>query len=279
MTLLPVIALLFLVGLWVARAQLRLRVEEDPELKAAGWLFEQPIAATTLATVLCSPWVLQFAPREINLLLLALALPATILILRRVIDPRLAPFLYSLLALYVLSRVLELLDTVPVLERVLFQLQMLATVALLAWLLRRHHRLRHSTSDSGIRSVNWTLRGIRAATAGFGLALVADLIGFTNLARFVAEATLGATYTAVILYAGVQVVYGLIRLGLNLWPLQNLSMVRNLKSTIERRARLATRWVAIIVWILTALDLAALLEPGARRAAGRHWRRSIRWAS
>jgi small-conductance mechanosensitive channel len=261
LTLLPVIVLIFLVGLWVARRQLRLRMEDEPELKAAGWLFDRPMAATLLATVLCSPWVLQYAPREINLLLLAIALPATILILRRVIEPRLAPFLYTLLVLYALSRMLELLDAVPALERALFQVQMLATVGLLAWLLRRHHRLRHELGDYAVRSVNWTVRGIRTATVGFAVALVADVLGYTNLGRFVADATLGATYTAVILYAGVQVAYGLIRLGLNLWPLQNLSMVRNLKSTVERRARLAVRWAAFIVWMLAALDLAALLEP------------------
>ncbi len=86
-----------------------------------------------------------YAPREINLLMLAFALPPTILILRRAIDPRLAPFLYALLVLYLLSRLLELLDAVPTLERVLFQLQMLATIGVLAWLLRRHRIVRRES--------------------------------------------------------------------------------------------------------------------------------------
>jgi len=261
LALLPVIMLVFLVGLWVARRQLRLRIEEEPDLKAASWLFERPLAATLLATVLCSPWVLVYAPREINLLLLAVALPPTILILRRAIDPRLAPFLYALVVVYALSRLLELLDKVPALERLLFQLQMIATVSLLAWLLRKHYLVRRECAVAMNRSVNWTIRGIRAATLLFGAALVADLLGYTQLGRFVADGTLGCIYTAVILYAGVQVVYGLIRLALNVWPLQNLWMVRNLKSTVERRARLATRWTAIVVWVLAGLDLVALLEP------------------
>ena len=259
--LLPVIIVVFLIGLWIARRQLRLRIEDEPELKAATWLFERPLAATLLATVLCSPWVLAYAPREINLLLLAVALPPTIMILRRAIDPRLAPFLYVLLVLYVLGRLLELLDAVPAIERVLFQMQMLATIGILAWLLRKHRLVRRESEATVTRSVNWTIRGIRAATGGFAVALVADLLGYTQLGRFLADATLGAIYTAVILYAGVQVVYGLIRLALNLWPLQNLSMVKNLKGTVERRARLATRWSAIIVWIVATLDLTALLEP------------------
>ncbi len=267
LALLPVIMLVFLVGLWVARQQLRLRIAEEPDLRAATWLFERPLAATLLATVLCSPWVLVYAPREINLLLLAVALPPTILILRRAIDPRLAPFLYALVIVYALSRLLELLDKVPALERLLFQLQMLATVCLLAWLLRKHYLVRRESEAAVTRSVNWTIRGIRAATALFSAALVADLLGYTGLGRFVADGTLGCIYTAVILYAGVQVVYGLIRLALNVWPLQNLWMVRNLKDTVERRARLATRWVAIVLWVLGALDLAALLEP-AREAIG-----------
>ncbi len=261
MTLLQVIMLIFLVGLWVARRQLRRRIEDEPELRDGTWLLERPLAATLLAAVLCSPWVLVYAPREINLLLLAVALPPAILILRRAIDLRLAPFLYALLVLYVLSRLLDLLDAVPTVERLLFQLQMVATIAVLAWLLRRHHLVRREARGRVIRSVNWTIRGIRTTTAGFSVALLADLLGFTQLGRFIADGLLGATYFAVILYAGVQVVYGLIRLALNLWPLQNLAMVRNFKGTVERRLRLATRWAAIIVWSLATLDLAALLDP------------------
>ena len=261
LALLPAIMLAFLAGLWIARRQLRLRIEDEPDLKAATWLFERPLAATLLATVLCSPWVLVYAPREINLLLLAVALPPTILIVRRVVDPRLAPFLYALVVVYAVSRLLELLDKVPALERVLFQLQMLATVSLLAWLLRKHTLMRRESCVRPNRSVNWTIRGIRAAALLFGAALAADLSGYTQLGRFVADAALGSIYTAVILYAGVQVVYGLIRLALNVWPLQNLWMVKNLKGTVERRARLTTRWIAIGVWIFTTLEVTALLEP------------------
>jgi len=261
LTLLPIILLLFLVGLWLARWQLRRRIDDEPELKAASWLLERPVAATLLATALCSPWVLMYAPREINLLMLAFALPPTILILRRAIDPRLAPFLYALLVLYVLSRLLELLDGVPTVERVLFQLQMLATIGVLAWLLRRHRIVRRESAVSVSPSVNWTVRGIRAAAAGFAAALAADLSGFTQLGRFIADASLGAIYTAVILYAGVQVVYGLIRLALNLWPLQALAMVQHHKRTVESNARKATRWSAIVGWLFATLELLALLDP------------------
>src|SRR5690606_11889271 len=138
LALLPVIVAVFLAGLWLARHQLRLRMDEEPGLAAAAWLFERPLAATLIVTVLCSPWLLMYAPREINLILLAVALPPSILILRRVIDPRLAPFLYALLVVYVASRLVETLDAVPAIERVLFQLLMVATLAVLGWLLRRH---------------------------------------------------------------------------------------------------------------------------------------------
>lgn len=260
-TLLPVLVLVFLMGLWSARRSLRLRLDDEPELKAATWLFERPLAAALLATVLFTPWLLMYAPREINLLLLAVALPPTILILRRAIDRRLAPFLYSLVVLYLLSRLLELLDAAPAIERALFQLQMLAIIGVLAWLLRRHRSVCIESGTLVNRSVSWTIRGIRTAALGFAAALATDLVGYTQLGRFIADATLGAIYTAVILYAGVQIVYGLIRLALNLWPLRLLGMVHHHMDAIERRARRATRWIAIGVWMLAALNLAALLEP------------------
>jgi small-conductance mechanosensitive channel len=261
LALLPLIVAVFLAGLWLSRRQLRLRMDDEPGLAAAAWLFERPLAATLIATVLCSPWVLMYAPREINLILLAVALPPSILILRRVMDPRLAPFLYSLLVVYVASRLAETLDAVPTIERVLFQLLMVATLAVLGWLLHRHGALQREAARATARSVNWTIRGIRAALVGFAVALACDLSGFTQLARFIADAMFGAIYGAVILYAGVQMVYGLIRLALNLWPLQNLGMVRNHKALLEGRARRLVRWAAIAAWLAAVLDSASLLEP------------------
>src|SRR5690606_15009596 len=237
------------------------------------------------ATVLCSPWVLMYAPREINLILLAVALPPSILILRRVVDPRLAPFLYALVVVYVASRLVETLDAVPAIERVLFQLQMVATLAVpaigrglfqrrlgatlavLAWLLHRHRALRREAAATSARSVSWPLRGIRAAVAGFAAALACDLSGFTQLARFIADAVLGAIYGAVILYAGVQVVYGLVRLALNMWPLQSLGMVRNHKILLESRARRLVRGAAVVDGLGAVLDSASLLEPARDRVA------------
>ncbi len=267
LALLPAIVVVLLAGLWFARRRLRLRMDDEPGLAAAAWLFERPLAATLIATVLCTPWVLMYAPREINLILLAVALPPSILILRRVVDPRLAPFLYAMLVVYVASRLVETLDAVPAIERVLFQLLMVATLAVLGWLLRRHRLLRREAARSTARSVNWTIRGIRAAVAGFAAALACDLSGFTQLARFIADAVFGAIYGAVILYAGVQVVYGLVRLALNMWPLQSLGMVRNHKILLESRARRLVRWAAIVVWLGAVLDSASLLEPARDRVA------------
>jgi hypothetical protein len=209
-----------------------------------------------------------YAPREINLILLAVALPPAILILRRVIDPRLAPFLYALLVVYVASRLVETLDAVPAIERVLFQLLMVASLAVLAWLLHRHGALRRESVRIAGRSVNWTIRGIRTALVGFAAALACDLSGFTQLARFITDAVFGAIYSAVILYAGVQVIYGIVRLALNLWPLQDLGMVRNHKGLLEGRARRLVRWAAIAVWLAAVLDSASLLETARDRLAG-----------
>lgn len=259
--LLPMILVLLLTGLWVARWQIRRRLEDEPDLKAASWLFERPLAVALLVTAMSTPWVLMYAPGEVNLLVLAVALLPTILILQRVVDPRLAPFLHALLVLYVLSRLLEVLDAVPSIERPLFQLQMLATIGGLIWLLRSRYVARREAGEAAPRSVSWTVRGILAATAGFTVAVAADLMGYTQLGRFLANATLGAIYTAVILYAGALVMYGLITLALNLWPLQNLGMVRNFKDKLERRARRVTRWLAIGLWLLATLDLLALQEP------------------
>jgi len=267
--LLAVLMGLFLAALRAARWQIHRRTAAEPDLKAAGWLFEHPLAVTVLAAVIVSPWVLPYAPSEVNLLVLLAALVPTIVVLRRVVDAPLAPFLYALLALYALNRLLELLDAVPAIERPLFQLQMLLTTGGLAWLLRNRALARREAGLEAPPSVGWTVRGIVVAIAGFAIALVADLAGFTQLGRFIASATLGALFAAVILYAGVLVVQSLITLAVNLWPMRELAMIRHDGPLIERRAQRVARWAALGLWLVATLDLLALLEP----AAG--WTRSI----
>ncbi len=267
--LLAVLMGLILAALRAARWQIHRQTAAEPDLKAAGWLFEHPLAVTVLAAVIVSPWVLPYAPSEVNLLVLLAALVPTIVVLRRVVDAPLAPFLYALLVLYALNRLLELLDAVPAIERPLFQLQMLLTTGGLAWLLRNRALARREAGLEAPPSVGWTVRGIVVAIAGFAIALVADLAGFTQLGRFIASATLGALFAAVILYAGVLVVQSLITLAVNLWPMRELAMIRHDGPLIERRAQRVARWAALGLWLVATLDLLALLEP----AAG--WTRSI----
>ena len=255
------LALLFLIGLWRIRTQMRRRIEADPELAATAWVFEHPAAIAVLLITIISPWVLVFAPREFNLLLLALALPPTIVILRRLIHRNLASFLYALLVLYVVNRLREMLGASVVWERLLFELQLAGTLLFLFWFLRPRRLARMPAEVIGDKHFKWSLLTARAAMLLFAFALGADVLGYSQLGHFLNTALLAALYSGVILYAALRALLSLLTLALYNWPLRSLAMVRHYKPLLERRLHGVAYWLILGLWVLLTLDIFTLRKP------------------
>ncbi|MDP3842824.1 MAG: mechanosensitive ion channel [Oxalobacteraceae bacterium] len=255
------LATLFLLGLWRIRAQIRRRTEADPELASTAWVFEHPGAIVVLLISIISSWVLEYAPREFKLLLLTLVLPPTIVILRRLIHRNLASFLYALLVLYVVNRLREMFGAALVWERLLFELQLAGTLLFLFWFLRPRRLSRLPLEVTGDKAFKWSLRIARVATLAFAFALVAEVLGYSQLGRFLNAAMLTALYSGVILYAALRALVSLSTLALHVWPLRSLAMVRHYKPLLERRLQRGAHWLMLGWWVLTTLDIFALRKP------------------
>lgn len=255
------LAALFLAGLWRIRTRMRRRTLADPELAGTAWVFEHPGAITVLLMTIVSPWVLVYAPREFNLLLLTLALPPTIVILRRLIHRNLASFLYALLVLYVVNRLREMLGVAVLWERLLFELQLAGTLLFLFWFLRPRRLSRMPADLGGDSGFRWSLLTARAAALLFAAALAADVLGYSQLGHFLNAALLTALYSGVILYAALRALLSLSTLALYTWPLRSLAMVRHCKPLLERRLHRAAHGLILGWWAWTTLDVFALRKP------------------
>ncbi|MEO8407448.1 MAG: mechanosensitive ion channel domain-containing protein, partial [Oxalobacteraceae bacterium] len=255
------LAALFVAGLWRVRTQVRRRTEADPELAGSAWVFEHPGAITVLLMSIVSPWVLVYAPRQFNLLLLTLALPPTILILRRLIHRKLVAFLYALLVLYVVNRMREMFGAAVLWERLMFELQLAGTLLFLFWFLRPRRLARMPATVTGDADFKWSLHVARAAMLVFAAALIAEVLGYSQLGHFLNTGVLAALYSGVILYAALRAFISLSTLALHTWPLRSLAMVRHYRPLLERRLHRAAHWLILGGWILITLDAFAVRKP------------------
>ncbi|MDO5104166.1 MAG: mechanosensitive ion channel [Lautropia sp.] len=279
------------VGLYVTLVKLSRRtdqrVQEARRMPSVRWLLGAPFSVSLLTTVAVTSLALPYAPASMHLLLLLAALVPSVMLLRQIAPPYLAPYLYWLLAMYAFNQVPDVFMPDPVLERLFFQGQMLATIVVLVFLLHRRKLALASvaaeaqadnqpvSADSDIddtridapppdrreRALKRTGYIILAVLFGCTFALLADLAGFTRLGRFAAQATLNSLFGAMILFTCALVCNALMRLALRLWPLNQLKMMANDTPLIEARLSKLIKWTAIALWAGFALDQLMLLTP------------------
>ena len=242
-----------------ARERVRALVEEDPGLSRASQVFATPVATALLLGLLASGWLYPQAPRLFWAVVGAAALVPTVIVLRRLIEPRLAPILYALIVFYLLDQVRSVTASIPLASRLLFLGQMLGGIGFLLWLLGAVRR----TKLRAERARFWKVVavGAKAALAAFVFALAASALGFVPLAAVVAEAVLGSAYFAVILLALLRILDGLTLIVLRLPFAARFAFVRRHRSAIRRGIRNVLRLGAAALWVLSALELAAVRAP------------------
>src|SRR5262245_51754532 len=194
-----------------------------------------------------------------------------VLIVRRLVTPQLRSALYTLAAFFLVDLLRELLVPLPLLERLIFLLELAAAVVLLGLFIRseRVKDLLDARGASPLGRAQQTLIGL--ALRGLVVALIAGIIGSMSLARLLASGTLNSGYLGLILAAGRRLAEGLVAFALRVRPLNALRVVVNHGPVIEGRAARALRIMAMLGWSAGVLDyfsaLPALVS-GARRAFG-----------
>jgi potassium-dependent mechanosensitive channel len=252
----PLQVLLFF-GLALAIRAARRRASSWTSGEAPGvgiLVFDRWVSAALLLTILATPWIYSPPlPRAFTAVAEVLALAPALRVMRLLLEPSLIPGLYVLGAFFLADLLRHLASVVPLLERQIFLLEMLAGVVVLAWWLSRRPRTAPAAPvvDRG-RVVLRIAAG--AVLIAFAAALVAGVAGYMKLALLLGGRILGNGYLALVLYAGVRVGDGLVMFALRSRPLRYLGMVRRRRPLLERRAHGLLRALAIGAWVMLALQ-------------------------
>jgi small-conductance mechanosensitive channel len=248
-------ALLVLV-LWLRRRS-RDWLTADSDLRDTARLLLRPWSAWLLLALLAAMFVFALAPSLfIELALLALVVPLVRLLPGWLLAGS-ARGLYVIAALFVLER-LRYLTGQGDASRYALLLVSLAGVVGLGWVAWRVRR--HGTSLSAF----W--RGVVPPAAALGAvllaaAVVSNVFGNVTLADLLTRATITATFTAVLLFAGSAVLRGVIALLLSTSFARRLRMVEHHGDVVMRHARRLVSLVATASWLVVTLADFRLLQP------------------
>ncbi len=238
--------------LWTRRRGRALSAEHS-NLSGGELLFEKPVAAALVLSLIGSQWIFPQAPRLLWAISGALLLIPSVLIVRRSVSSDLHPVLYALITLFFFDQLRTLAAAVEVLPRLLFLAEMLGTGVFSVWLIRAVRRtLAPGSEPAGARklveSAGYLALGVSAS------AFIASVFGYVTFATLLGNSLLRGCYLAVILYALVEVLDGLVGFALSLRPFTTLGMISHYRSLLRRRARRVLQVLAALFWLLVLLQ-------------------------
>jgi len=217
---------------------------------AAAAVFERPVSAALMLTIgtsaLFSP---PAAPRVAVGVFQILALVPALRLMRVFLPAEYGPALYMLGALFPIDMLRRLGSVVPLLEQLIFLVEMLAAVGVLAWWILT----RRPSGNVGLAA--------RALLIVFTTSLAAAATGYTSAGLLLGAGVLGSGYLALIVYVSVRVAAGLVTVGLQRRPLSNLVVARRHRSLVERRVRGVLHLIAFGTWMMLTLRYFGLRGP------------------
>jgi small-conductance mechanosensitive channel len=230
---------------------------DDPRLEQSAVVFERPISAAVLLTLIATPL---FHPRPPAILLHLLGLLLLIPVLRllpRLIGRGLTPILGVLAAFFVFDQVRDLLDAAPALARLLLLAELLAASVGLGWLLRPSRLAALPPGTHVPQVVSLALRGSFLLLL---IGLAANVLGWVALSRLLADGIFTSAYLATIIYGGLRILRAAWRAFLRSRVADRLHMVRRHGVLLaERGVRLlnALAIAAFTVGVFRSFGLAA----------------------
>ena len=248
----PVQVALFVVALGLllrARARARQRAANEPGKPPVAEVFDTPVSAALVVTLLATSWIYPRPPHAVWSLVVLLSLAPVVVTARHLLPPGLFPAVYALASFFLVDRVRDLCADIPVLEQRVFLVEMVFGIAFLALALRSERLMTaasgHAASSSR-RVFGWVLWADMAVLAG---AVSAGALGYMRLARSLGTLVLTSSYAALVLYAAVRIGDGLWAYVLRAGPAAKLLMVERHRDLLQRRVGQAFRLLAVGTWV------------------------------
>lgn len=246
--------------LFYLRRWARPLVEANPDLKQSAVIFYLPVSTALVLAILFNSRIYPQTPQILGAIFGAIALVPTVVILRRLLARTLYPLLYSLIVFYFLDQLSAVTEGVPAITRSLFLLEMLGAFLVFLWFYRAR-LLKEPPEDVKYGQVFRVARVAAVVVLPFfAVAFLANALGYVNLSQLVGSGVLRSLYAAVIFYAIVRIIDGLIAFALRFKPLNLLKMVQNYAPTIQEKAQKFIRVVAFVLWLFATLEFFTLRQ-------------------
>ena len=256
--------LLFLMALISVLYYFRSNVRRWPEsrrdeaLEASLIVIDHPFAASLLISLLITPFLFAQAPEApVRLLRLLSALPLIALVPK--LFPRIPPvYTYLFAGLYILSELNDNLSRFYLVDRVFLISLDITAIVMLSVLLRPQ-----APFVGRMKELNWALPVIvlRMAVLGFGISVVANLLGNVVLAKFLSRGSLSVLFSGFFLYMGSVVIKSLLSLLLSAERSKQIHIVRLYHDELTLWLRRTIGTAAFLYWIFIALSSFMVLRP------------------
>jgi small-conductance mechanosensitive channel len=220
---------------------------DDPSLESSARILARPFSAALLIALVFTRQVYPTAPLALFDLNQLLILVPVLRLLPEAVIARMRSTVYATAGLFVLASLHNLAFPDSLLSRVWVFAWSIVALAVVVWLAR---------PKGGLSNVGSGFWGRAALALGRVIALallasaIANLFGYINLSSYLANASLAAAYSAIVLYAGYLVLGGAWRAILRTKLASNLKAFFNDTATAERRGLALLRWIAAAVWVL-----------------------------
>lgn len=253
--------------LFYLRRKAHTQSEVGSDSENAAVIFHLPIATALVLAILFGLRIYPQTPQILLAIFGAVALVPTVIILRKLVERSLYPLLYSLFVLYFVDKLRVIAEPAPALARPLFLAEMLCAFLFFCWFYRtrflRKAALGEARPGQGVRAVR--VASILVLPF-FAAALLLNAWGYVNLALLIGNAVLRSAYAAVIFFAVVRILDGMIVLLLKTRRLNRLKMVSEYAATIQAKASKFIRWVMFALWLWLSLKAFTLSRPLFRAA-------------
>ncbi|MGH7787266.1 MAG: mechanosensitive ion channel family protein, partial [Candidatus Binatia bacterium] len=261
-----VLAVLLLLALAVAMYWARARSATDvaggtPLPESVARIYRAPLATALIFAVVCTRPLRPDPPLAIQQITLLILLWGTLVLLRPLLDRRLAPTLYALAAILVVDIGRQRLLATPAAEQVVLLLETSAASVLL---LLGAGQLRTAEGPL-VRELPWLRAAgsalLRLAALATMAAAIAAALGYLNLADLVGSGSLFVVFISIGLLSVRVAVAGVIGLALLKSPLARLHTVQRGGARIERAIGRALDLALVAFWILMTLQVFEVQAP------------------